>query len=390
MATKLLAAMELIPPDDVFLQDDIGLTIAQHALQCSQAFQEYMTNPQTTHDPTIMDDQMARFTLWASNMDVFGPPNVSWDYRLRYSPTVVEIIHQLLDVILNTLTFCKSSPRCISAKYIFLSNCVHMLVRPIDKSVETPTTKKRRTSESGRAEVTETFDYSSDTDSQEDQGEKSVSLITYTIGGTVSQLCLLSNAVRRSAKIARADKIAGYKADEKTNNAIRELRLYTECYIRFRFPGATEALCSALVEANALRLRRLCYQRAHRKRVALSVQRPQEAVVKVELPRVPSHAPTVQFSSSMPSKPGASHKNVAAPSVPPTPTTHATTAQQTAVRALYEGPMTEVPRAKSVAVNSKLSLPAAPKTSECPYCGVILDLNGTVGSERWRSVLFFF
>ncbi len=382
--------MELSPPDDVFLQDDTGLTIAQHALQCSQAFQECMASPQTTHDPTIMDDQMARFTLWASNMDVFGPPNVSLDYRLRYSPTVVEIIHQLLDVILNTLSFCEFFPRRKSSSLCFCLIDVHILVKPMDKSVETPTTKKRRTSESGRAEVTKTIDYSSDTDSEGDQGGRSVSLITYTIGGTVSQLCLLSNAVRRSAKITRADKIAGYKADEKTNNAIRELRLYTECYIRFRFPGATEALCSALVEANALRLRRLCYQRAHRKRVALSFQRPQKGVIKVGLPRVPSRAPAVHFGLSMSSKPGALHGTSASPSIPPAPTTHATTAQQTAVRALYESPMTEVPRAKSVAVNSKLSLPAAPKTSECPYCGVILDFNGTVGSERWRSVLVCF
>ncbi|KAM0667768.1 hypothetical protein ACQRIU_003633 [Beauveria bassiana] len=217
--------MDLNPADDVFLQDDRGLTIAQHALRCSQAFETCLAAPQTTYDPTIMEDQMARFTLWTSNMDVFGPPNVSLDYRLRYSPTVVDILHQLLDVILNTL--------------IFLTPC--------EKSARTPTTKKRRTSESGRANVTKTVDHSSETDSEGDIGERNVYLTTYTIGGTVSQLCLLSNAVRRS--------------------------------------------------------------------------------------------------------------------------------------------MTELPRAKSVAVNSKLSLPAAPKTSECPYCGVILEFNGDVRSERWSNHL---
>lgn len=100
--------MGLKRPVDVFLQDKAGLTIAQHARQCSEAFQQYLDAPKITHDPTIMDDQRARFTLWASNMDVFGPPNVSLDYLLRFSPTLVEIIHQLLDVVLDTLTFCKS------------------------------------------------------------------------------------------------------------------------------------------------------------------------------------------------------------------------------------------------------------------------------------------
>ncbi|KAJ3498368.1 hypothetical protein NLG97_g1175 [Lecanicillium saksenae] len=317
--------MDLNPNgDDVFLQDDKELTIAQHALRCSQAFQACMDSPQTTHDPTILEDQMARFALWTSNMDVFKSPNVSLDYRLRYSPMVVEILHQLLDVILNTLTFLK----------------------PSERSAETPTTKRRRTSESGRAEVTETFDYSSATDSEGEQGEGRVSLITYTIGGTVSQLFRLSNAVRRSAKIARADKISGYKADEKTNNAIEELRLYTACYIRFRFPHAPQALCS----------------RAHRKRVALSAQHPPTAV-KVQRPKVVPHVPVVRFTSSMPPNLRAVNGQPTPPSVPPAPTTHATTAQQTAVRAFYDGTKTETPRAKSVAVNSKLSLPAAPKTT---------------------------
>jgi hypothetical protein len=100
----LPARMELDSMEDVFLQDDLGPTIAEHALQCSHLFNKYMAVPEIVPDPTFMDDQLARFTLWASNMDVFGPLNVSLDYRLRYSPTVVEIIHQLLDVIRNSLT----------------------------------------------------------------------------------------------------------------------------------------------------------------------------------------------------------------------------------------------------------------------------------------------
>lgn len=100
----LPTGMGLDSMEDVFLQDDLGPTIAEHALQCSHLFKKYMAMPQIAPDPTLMDDQLARFTLWASNMDVFGPLNVSLDYRLRYSPTVVEIIHQLLDVICNSLT----------------------------------------------------------------------------------------------------------------------------------------------------------------------------------------------------------------------------------------------------------------------------------------------
>jgi hypothetical protein len=93
--------------EDVFLQDGLCPTIAEHATQCNSLFYRYMVVPEIVPDPTVMDDQLARFTLWASNMDVYGPLNVSLDYRLRFSPTVVEIIHQLLDVICDTLTSCK-------------------------------------------------------------------------------------------------------------------------------------------------------------------------------------------------------------------------------------------------------------------------------------------
>jgi len=90
--------------EDVFLQDASCPTIAEHASQCDSLFHRYMAVPEIVPDPTIIDDQLARFTLWASNMDVYGPLNISLDYRLRYSPTIVEIIHQLLDVISDSLT----------------------------------------------------------------------------------------------------------------------------------------------------------------------------------------------------------------------------------------------------------------------------------------------
>ncbi|XDG05266.1 hypothetical protein ABKA04_004881 [Annulohypoxylon sp. FPYF3050] len=100
--------MSLDPMDDfmedVLLQEGLRPTIAEHAAQCNSLFRRYIVLSETVPDPTIMDDQLARFKLWTSNMDVFGPPNVSLDYRLRFSPTIVDIIHQLLKVIYDTLT----------------------------------------------------------------------------------------------------------------------------------------------------------------------------------------------------------------------------------------------------------------------------------------------
>lgn len=262
---------------------------------------------------------------------------------------------------------------------------VSTIVKPIDDPSHTPSRKKRRISKTGNAEVTKRADDdSSDSDSDEDQAQKNVSLITYTIGGTVTRLFRLSNAIRKSAKVSRSFKIGGYSDDEEANNAIIELRLYTECYIHFRFPKAPEALRSALVEANALRLRRLYYQRSHPRRIALSVQRPQADHRSVQLPKIPNSASAVRFASSVPPKPRAIDKRSKPSGLPPAPITYATTARQTAVGALYADSTVEVPRSKSVLVNNKLSFPPVPTTSECPYCGVILEFKGTTTTIMWK------
>ena len=240
-------------------------------------------------------------------------------------------------------------------------------------------------SETGNAKVTERLDDdSSDADSDEDQAQKNISLITSTIGGSVTRLFRLSNAIRKSAKASRTSKIGEYRYDEEANNAIAELRLYTECYIRFRFPQAPEPLRSALVEANALRLRRLYYQRSHRRRIALSIQRPQADPRSVQLPKIADSAPAVRFASSMPPKPGAIDGKSKPTGLPPAPVTYATTARHSAVRALYTDSTVEVPRAKSVLVNNKLSFPPVPTASECPYCGVVVEFKGTTKSIMWK------
>lgn len=252
-----------------------------------------------------------------------------------------------------------------------------MIVKPIDNPPQSPSRKKQRISEKGDAEVTKRADDdSSDTNSDADQAEESISLITYNIGGTVTRLFRLSSAIRKSAKAKRTDKIGRYRDDEDANNAINELRLYTECYIRFRFPEAPEVLRSALVEANAMRLRRLYYQRSHRRRITLSVQRPHANPKSNQLPNIAESTPAVRFAPSIQPKVKKTLDGNSKPtSPPPAPITYATTARKTAVEPLYANSTIEVPRAKSVLVNNKLSFPPVPTTSECPYCASLLNFK---------------
>ncbi|KFY29078.1 hypothetical protein V493_02563 [Pseudogymnoascus sp. VKM F-4281 (FW-2241)] len=352
--------------DDVFLQHDLRPTIAEHATQCQSLFHKYMAMLEIVPDPTIMDDQLARFSLWASNMDVYGPLNVSLDYRLRFSPIAADIIHQLLDIICDTLLSCEYFP------YLPHSDGLKINANESLDNIHGNSGVTRRADD----------DEASDSESDVDPAEKNILKITETIGGTLTRLFRLSNAVRKSAKANRARKIERYRDDEEANKAIDELRLYTKCYIEFRFPETPEALRSALVEANALRLRRLYYQRSHRRRIGLSIQSPGTTPAVIQLPKITGSAPAVRFAPSALPKP-ATANDMPAPS--PAPATNATTARQTAVAAFYAKSTTEVPRAKSVLVNNKLSFPPIPPTQQCPYCGVIVEFKNTARSLLWQN-----
>jgi hypothetical protein len=246
--------------------------------------------------------------------------------------------------------------------------------------------KRQRIFEHNASEIDRRADEdSSDSDSDKDQAAENTSKIVDTIGGTVTRLFRLSNAVRKSAKPNRARKIEKFIDDKDANKAIAELRLYTECYIRFRFPMAPDALRSAMVEANALRLRRLYYQQSHRRRIALSAPTVEPRPKLVQLPKMNHTAAAVRFAPNALAQTGvASSKVSASPRPPAAPVTTATTARQTAVGAFYAKSTTEVPRAKSALVNNKLSFPPIPTTPECPYCGVIIEFREKGKWTLWQ------
>jgi hypothetical protein len=216
-------------------------------------------------------------------------------------------------------------------------------------------------------------DNSSDSDNDVDPAEENVLKITETIGGTLTRLFRLSNSVRRSGKTNRARKIMAYSLDERSNKAQAELREYTRSFLRIRFPMApksSDKLFKALVEANALRFKRLHYQQSHRIRIDLSNVQIPEKTTPVG-PKVLASAPTVRFAPGISQRPG----KRAMPIHPPPPATNATTAQQTQIAVLYADSTTENPRARSALANKSSSFPPMPSTKECPYCGVIIEFN---------------
>jgi hypothetical protein len=104
MTNQALVDMDSV--EDLFLEENPGPTIAEHILECDGLLKKYMDAPEIVNecDSSLLEDQWAGLIGWASYMEVFGHPNVSLDYKLRYSPTLVNILHQLLDTICASLT----------------------------------------------------------------------------------------------------------------------------------------------------------------------------------------------------------------------------------------------------------------------------------------------
>ncbi len=90
------------------------------------------------------------------------------------------------------------------------------------------------------------------------------------IDEAIEELGTLSQTIQNSFPANRAREIERYGDDEETNGAMDKLRGITNCYIDSLFPEVPDALRSALVEANAMRLRRLYYERSPPGRISCS------------------------------------------------------------------------------------------------------------------------
>jgi hypothetical protein len=104
-AVRVTAKRKGLETHDIFVNEKPGqISIAEHARECDRHFKLCVESITALEPSTELEDQFGRFKLWTTNMGVFSAANISLDYRLRYSPTFVDIIHQLLSVLCNTLS----------------------------------------------------------------------------------------------------------------------------------------------------------------------------------------------------------------------------------------------------------------------------------------------
>ena len=240
------------------------------------------------------------------------------------------------------------------------------------KSTETPQHDSSRSSSSDS-------EWEEDVDSQD-----TADWINCSIGGTITRLLRLSNAIRKSASAARNQRIATYAQNNEVDEEVAELAKFTECYVAFRYPEANATLRTRLVEANCLRRRRLLYQTSHRKRLAGEQPKPMTPATIVD-PEIS----TSMLSQNLEERPKSISNQSARlklpqSSMPPRSETRASTAIESRLQSIYAKSSLDRPRAQSVIQNSRLSFPPVPTSDDCPYCGAIIEYREEKDAVRWR------
>lgn len=85
-------------------------TLASKAQECVASFQQCLNKAACVHprELSLVEDQLARFSVWAGNMRVFGSIRQSLDHRLREAQEVRDTFDALLEAIKYRIENCMS------------------------------------------------------------------------------------------------------------------------------------------------------------------------------------------------------------------------------------------------------------------------------------------
>ncbi|RAK81851.1 uncharacterized protein BO72DRAFT_420696 [Aspergillus fijiensis CBS 313.89] len=244
-------------------------TIAATADRCLNLFQQCLQQSASISslEMTLVEDQLARFSLWAANIGVFAGGRASLDHRLREAQEVHEVIIGLLETLEDQVEAWS-----------------HMLCESDSRS---------QISDTGLSSASDT--------------------ITRSRRGVVGQIALLhrlSNTIRRASSEAHNAKVStSFRIrDEEGNDVEPCLEVVFANYVRDRFRNVDEKILRRLVSAMILRRRRVLYKRSRFGHQALKVPfinsppkkipPPTDAPRQISTPVIPSAPPPI--ASEMP------------------------------------------------------------------------------------------
>ncbi|ETS87206.1 hypothetical protein PFICI_01034 [Pestalotiopsis fici W106-1] len=199
--------------------------IARGSELALSSFQECLFRAARLHprEYTLFEDQLARFSIWASDIGVFASGRASIDHRLREVPDVADAVTSLLENVTYGMKECS-------------------LV------LESITGSQSQTSE----------------DALTDPDPRLVSSVQ-AVADEISMLYRLSNTIRRASRESHNLKVAKISdaPDNDGNDSESKLREVYCSYIRGQFPSIQDSLCERLASSMIIRRRRILYRRFH-------------------------------------------------------------------------------------------------------------------------------
>ncbi|XXG96335.1 hypothetical protein Hte_002617 [Hypoxylon texense] len=197
---------------------------AERAGSCLRSFQECVQRAVSIHprELSLVDDQLARFSAWTANMQVFSSGRASLDHRLREAPDVQDVVVGLLEAVAIRVRMC--------------SRCLESMGSIESQKFDEPLPK-----------IDPKFDQS-----------------IRGIADEINMLHKFSNIIRRASKESQNHKAAeSFRIrDDEGNDAEDLLTRLFAYYIRDRFPGVEEDICQRLAATMVLRRKRILYRRS--------------------------------------------------------------------------------------------------------------------------------
>ncbi|KAJ4172036.1 hypothetical protein NW754_007634 [Fusarium falciforme] len=196
-----------------------GPTVATCANQCLESFQQCLISASLVHprEVSMVEDQLARFSSWATSIGVFAPGSASMDHRLRYASEVQSVVTGLLESLNYRVQTCSKA---------------------LAQLAESPTT-----------------DISTTTNDWLGQS-------FLDIAAEITRLNKISNTIRRASKDTQVLKASNFQIKDEEGQNVEPLLLnHFEHHIGDWFPGISETIRQRLARAMLLRRKRILYRR---------------------------------------------------------------------------------------------------------------------------------
>ncbi|ETS86734.1 hypothetical protein PFICI_00562 [Pestalotiopsis fici W106-1] len=297
---------------------------------------------------SAIEDQMARFSLWTSNMAVFAPGRNCMDHRVREAPEVQRLILGILTVLQSRISEC-----------VELINRLNAQDAPIEEQFS--------------ALARGGFEQAA-----------------ISIASEVTLLQSLANTIRKASRETQNDKaLATFRmTDEEGNNLEAVIKWYFMKNLEDRFPESSEAIRERLASTMVLRRKRILYRRT---RYSVNPMKAPDPVAR----------PTTQMPSSFPRQMNTALQMRADRSAPKPLTAHSqlhsavhsatTLTPHTFQRASAPSVVSQT-RSVDLGAHESLVFPDAPLAQSkgmmdvtCPYCLYVLPSNEVTNADKWRK-----